>query len=91
LEHLELMAQGKHLDVKRDSRPHQASERQQKRDQNGYHRQRSLSVGAGKFNRGNAYRVFSRDSHRIREGHVLVAAPILGGLHHEYRLEPRAA
>jgi transposase InsO family protein len=29
--------------------------------------------------------------HRIREGHVLVAAPILGGLHHEYRLEPRAA
>jgi transposase InsO family protein len=29
--------------------------------------------------------------HRIREGHHVVAAPILGGLHHEYRLEPPAA
>ena len=29
--------------------------------------------------------------HRIREGQRVVATPILSGLHHEYRLEPRAA
>jgi putative transposase len=29
--------------------------------------------------------------HRIRQGHRVVAAPILAGLHHEYRLERRAA
>jgi transposase InsO family protein len=29
--------------------------------------------------------------HRIRDGHRVVAEPILAGLHHEYRLEPLAA
>jgi hypothetical protein len=29
--------------------------------------------------------------HRIRDGYRVVPSPILGGLHHEYRLEPRAA
>jgi transposase InsO family protein len=30
-------------------------------------------------------------SHRIPPGHRVVATPILGGLHHEYRLEAEAA
>jgi transposase InsO family protein len=29
--------------------------------------------------------------HRIRDGHCVVAKPVLGGLHHEYRLESMAA
>ncbi|PYR41526.1 MAG: integrase [Acidobacteria bacterium] len=29
--------------------------------------------------------------HRIGDGHRVIAKPILRGLHHEYRLEPRAA
>jgi transposase InsO family protein len=31
------------------------------------------------------------NGHRIPDGHRVVAAPILAGLHHEYRLEPFAA
>lgn len=29
--------------------------------------------------------------HQIREGYGVVTTPVLGGLHHEYRLEPMAA
>jgi transposase InsO family protein len=32
-----------------------------------------------------------QSGHRIPDGHEVVAKSILGGLHHEYRLEPRAA
>jgi len=31
------------------------------------------------------------NGHRIREGHAVIARAVLGGLHHEYRLEPAAA
>jgi putative transposase len=31
------------------------------------------------------------NGHRIPDGHRVVASPILAGLHHEYRLEPKAA
>jgi hypothetical protein len=30
-------------------------------------------------------------SDRVPDGHRVIAKPIVGGLHHEYRLEPMAA
>jgi putative transposase len=33
----------------------------------------------------------SSSGHRIRDGHRVVAKPVLGGLRHEYRLESTAA
>jgi len=29
--------------------------------------------------------------HQIRDGHCVVVKPVLGGIHHEYRLEPIAS
>jgi hypothetical protein len=54
------MAQGQHLEVERDSGPHQPSEREEQRNQHRYHREESLSVTAGKFNGANEYGLFSR-------------------------------
>src|SRR2546427_8239481 len=72
---------------------------------NEHHVRRLLREWVAHYNRGrphtslgpgipdpldNGYASLSPD-HRIRGGYRVVADPVLGGLHHEYRLEPIAA
>jgi hypothetical protein len=64
------MAQGQHFEVKRESGSHQPSERRQQRCQNGYHREESLSVTAGKFNGANEYRLFQQAQRTFQKGHL---------------------
>ena len=79
LEHLQLMAQGEHLEVKGGPRPHDSSERQQKRDQDGHHREGSVSLSARNCNGASMYAVFS--SHRIfRAIPIQFTVPIEGAI-----------
>jgi transposase InsO family protein len=67
------------------------------------HVRRVFAESVGHYNRGRPHSSLGPgildgpamkpvlSGHRIREGHDIVAAPILGGLHHEYCLEPQAA
>jgi transposase InsO family protein len=67
------------------------------------HLRRALREWVAHYNRGrphtslgpgipDAHDLATLESgHRIRDGYRVVATPILGGLHHDYRLEPRAA
>ena len=48
-----------------------------------------MSLGPGLPDGGSVAPALDR--HRIRDEHRVVATPILGGLHHEYHLEAKAA
>jgi transposase InsO family protein len=61
-------------------------------------------AGVAHYNEGRAHaslgpgipevppeRLAQPTGHHIRDGHRVIAAPILAGLHHEYRVEPLAA
>ena len=63
MKHVQLMTQGQHLEVKRESGSHQAAERQQKRKQHGCHRETAYPSLFGKCNGANEYGLFSR--HRV--------------------------
>ena len=60
MQHLQLMAQREDLEVERDPRPHPPPERRKKGNQDGRHRDQSLSASAGKFNGANTYDIFQK-------------------------------
>jgi len=49
------------------------------------------SLGPGVPDPGAGYQTVRPCGHHLPIGHRIVATAILGGLHHEYRLERRAA
>jgi hypothetical protein len=58
------MAQREDFEVQSDPRPHEAAERSKKGNQDGRHRDQSLSASAGKFNSINTYDIFRRHNGR---------------------------
>jgi transposase InsO family protein len=70
---------------------------------NQQHLERTLAAFVDHYNRGRPHTSLgpgipdapdlapTPSGHRIRAGHCVVATPILRGLHHDYRLESRAA
>jgi hypothetical protein len=60
LQHLQLMAERKDLEVQRGTRAEDSPEHRQNRDQYGRHSEQSVPAPAGKFNGTNMYEVFTR-------------------------------
>src|SRR5262249_16950726 len=63
LQHEQLVAQREDLEVERRSGPERAAEHRQDGNQDGRHREESLSVDAGKVNLFNEYEIFTIHSH----------------------------
>ena len=60
LQHLQLMAERKDLEVQRGTRAQDSPEHRQNRNQHGRHGEQSVPAPVGKFNGTNMYEVFRR-------------------------------